>query len=92
MIELCHHKRKVYPDINYMRTEISQVKFVATKVSLSQQTAQQATRTREEKSIAIKENSVIEIVQESKKSCYNIKKLCHDKIDKTAESKALSRH
>ena len=56
-----------------MRIEINQVKFVATKVSMSQQTAQQATRTREEKSVAIKENFVaIETVQESKKSYRDI--------------------
>ena len=52
-----------------MRTEISQVKFVATKISMSQQTTQQATRTKEEKSVVTKENSIAtEIVQESKKS------------------------
>ena len=37
-----------------MRIEISQVKFVVTKISMSQQTTQEATRTREEKFVAIK--------------------------------------
>ena len=69
MIEFSREKRKFDRDRNCMRTKISQVKFVATKISMSQQIAQQETRTREEKSIAIKENSVVKkIVQESKKS------------------------
>ena len=56
-----------------MRTEISQVKFVATKISMSQQTTQPAIRIREEKFVATKENSVaIEIVKESKKSYRDI--------------------
>ena len=56
-----------------MRTEISQVKFFATKISMSQQTSQQATKTREENSIVTKEHSVaIEIIQELKKSCRDI--------------------
>ena len=56
-----------------MRIEISQVKSIATKITMSQKIAQQAIRTREEKSIAIKENFVaIEFVQESKKSCRDI--------------------
>ena len=42
-----------------MRNEISQVKFVITKISMSQQIAQPAIRTREEKSIETKENSVV---------------------------------
>ena len=76
MIRLCCDGRKFGHDINCMRTKINQVKFVATKISMSQQIAQQATRTREEKSNAIKENFVVtEIVQESKKSC-------RDRIDK----------
>ena len=69
MIEFCCDKRKFCRDINCMRIKISQVKFVATTISMSQQTTQQVTRTREEKSFATKENSVVtEIVQESKKS------------------------
>ena len=56
-----------------MRTEISQVKFVATNISMLQQIAQPAIRTREEKSVVTKENSVAtEIVKESKKSGRNI--------------------
>ena len=56
-----------------MRIEISQVKFVATKISMSQQTAQPTIRTTEEKSVPTKENSVvIEIVKEEKKSCHDI--------------------
>ena len=56
-----------------MRTEISQVKSVVTKISMSQQTTQPVIRTREEKSIAKKENSVAtEFVKESKKSCRDI--------------------
>ena len=52
-----------------MTTKISQVKSVATKISMSQQTAQLAIRSREEKSVTTKENSVAtEIVKESKKS------------------------
>ena len=52
-----------------MRTEISKVKFVATKISMSQQTSQPAIRTREEKSVATKENSITrKIAKESKKS------------------------
>ena len=58
------------------RTKISQVKAVATKISMSQQITQPAIRTREEKSVAIKNNNVaikensvvIEIVKEPKKS------------------------
>ena len=50
-----------------MRTEISQVKSVVTKISMLRQTAQPAIRTREEKSVGTKENFVAtEIV---KKSC-----------------------
>ena len=41
-----------------MRAEIIQVKFVATNISMSQQTTQPVIRTREEKSVAIKENSI----------------------------------
>ena len=56
-----------------MRTKISQVKSVATKISMSQQTAQPAIRRIEEKSVATKENSIVtEIVKESKKSCHDI--------------------
>ena len=67
-----------------MRIEISQVKFVATKISMSQQTAQPATRTREEKSIVTKENSIAtKIVQKSKKSYRNIRKLYRERIHKT---------
>ena len=60
MIEFCH-------DRNCMRIEISQVTFVATNISMSQQTVQPAIRTREEKSVATKEKSLaIEIVKKSK--------------------------
>ena len=56
-----------------MTTKISQVKSVATKISMSQQTAQLAIRSREEKSVTTKENSVAtEIVKESKKSYRDI--------------------
>ena len=41
---------------------------------MSQQTAQPAIRTREEKSVATKENSAIKIVKESKKSYRDIEK------------------
>ena len=52
-----------------MRTEISQVKSIAKKISISQQTTQPVIRRREEKPVATKENSVTtEIVKESKKS------------------------
>ena len=65
MIEFCRDRRKFGRDRNYMRTEISQVKFVVTKISMSQQTSQQVVRTREEKFVMTKENSVvIEIVHE----------------------------
>ena len=70
MIEFYCDRRKFGRDINCM---ISQVKFVSAKISMSQQIAQQTTRTREEKSITTKENFVgTEIVQESKKSCCDI--------------------
>ena len=56
-----------------MRTEINQFKFVATKIFMSQQTTQPAIKTKEEKSIMTKENSVAtEIFKESKKSCCDI--------------------
>ena len=52
-----------------MRTEVYQVKFDATKISMSQQTSYQAIRTREEKSVAIKKFPIAtEIAKESKKS------------------------
>ena len=70
MIEFCRDRRKVGRNINCIRTEIVKVKFVATKISMSQKTAQPVTRIREEKYVARKENSVeIEIAQELKKSC-----------------------
>ena len=66
-----------------MRIEISQVKFVTTKISMSQQIAQQVTKTREEKFVATKENYVaIEIVQESKKSC-------RDRLDKLLDQNSI---
>ena len=49
-----------------MRIKISQVKFIATKISMSQQIAQPAIRTREEKSV------VTEISKKSKESCRDI--------------------
>ena len=66
MIEFCCDKRKVSRDINCIRTEIAQVKFVAIKISMSKQTSQLATKTKEENSVAT------EIAQESKKSCRDI--------------------
>ena len=54
LIELCHDKIKLSRDRNQKRTEISQDKYVTTKFSMSQQTAQPATKTREEKSVATK--------------------------------------
>ena len=70
MKELCHDKIKLGRDRNRRRTKISQVKHVATKISMSRQTAQQAIRIREEKSIVTKEFLVaIEIAKDSKKSC-----------------------
>ena len=56
-----------------MRIEISQVKYIATKISMSQQIAHLAIRTKEEKSVATKENYVAtKIVKESKKSCRDL--------------------
>ena len=56
-----------------MRTKISQVKSVTIKISMSQQTAQPAIRTKEENSVAKKENYVVtEIAKESKKYCHDI--------------------
>ena len=53
-----------------MRAGISQVKSFATKISMSKHIDQLAIKTKEEKSVTKKENSVMtEIVKESKKSC-----------------------
>ena len=68
MIELCQDKIKLGRDINRRRTKISQVKHVATKISMSQQTTQQATRIGKEKSVVTKEFPIaIEIAKDSKK-------------------------
>ena len=70
MIELCRDKTKLGRDRYRRRTKISQVKHVATKISMSRQTTQQATRIREEKSVATKKFPMaIEIAKDSKKSC-----------------------
>ena len=70
MIEFCRDIIKLGRYINRRRIKISQVKHVATKISMSRQTAQQATRIREEKSVVTKEFLVaIEISKDSKKSC-----------------------
>ena len=70
MIEFYRDRIKLGRDKNRRRTKISQVKHVATKNSMSQQTAQQATRIREEKSFVTKEFPVVtEIAKDSKKSC-----------------------
>ena len=70
MKELCRDRIKLGHNINRRRTKISQVKHVVTKIYMSQQTAQQVTRIREEKFVATKEFSVtIEIAKDSKKSC-----------------------
>ena len=69
MIEFCCDKIKLGRGINGRRTKISQVKCVATKISMSQQIAQQVTRIREEKSIATNEFPVVtEIFKDSNKS------------------------
>ena len=69
MIEFYRNRIKLGRDRNRRRTEISQVKCVTTNFSMSQQTAQQATRIREEKFVATKEFSVAtEISNDSKKS------------------------
>ena len=61
--------REFYRDRNIRRTKISQVKHVATKISMSRQTAQQAIRIREENSVVTKEFSVaIEFAKDLKKS------------------------
>ena len=76
MIEFYHNRIKLGHDKNKRRTHISSIKHVATKIFMSQQTAQQATRIREEKSVATKEFHItIEIAKE-------LKKLCHDKVNR----------
>ena len=70
MIELCRNIIKLGRDRYRRKTKISQVKHVATKISMSRQTTQQATRIREEKSVATKEFPVaIEIAKDTKQSC-----------------------
>ena len=49
MIEFYRDRRKFNRDRNCMRAKISQVRFVAIKISMSQKIAQQVTRTGEEK-------------------------------------------
>ena len=75
MIEFYHDMIKLGRDRNRRRAKMSQVKHVVTKISMSRQTAQQATRTREEKSVVTKEFPVVtEIAKDSKKSCRDIEK------------------
>ena len=70
MIEFCCDVIKLGHDRNRRRTKISQVKHVATKISMSQQTTQQTTRIREEKSVTTKEFlATTKIAKDSKKSC-----------------------
>ena len=69
MKEFCHDRIKLGRDRNRKRTKIRQVKHVATKISMSRQTAQQTTRIKEEKSVVTKEFPVVtEIAKDSKKS------------------------
>ena len=75
MKEFCCDRINLGLNKNRRRTNIRQVKHVATKISMSRQTAQQATRIREEKSVAIKEFPVVtEIAKDSKKSCRDIER------------------
>ena len=84
MIEFCCDIIKLGRDRNRRRTKISQVKHVATKISMSRQTAQQVTRIKEEKFVETKEFSVtIEIAKDSKKSC-------RDKVDKLKRKKFVA--
>ena len=70
MKEFCRDRKQLGCDNNRRRTKIRQVKHVVTKISMSQQTTQQAIRIREEKSIATKEFHVTtKIAKDSKKSC-----------------------
>ena len=76
MIEFYRNRIKLGRDKNKRRTHISSIKHVVTKIFMSQQTAQQATRIREEKSVATKEFPImIEIAKD-------LKKLCHDKVNR----------
>ena len=76
MIEFSRDRIKLGRDRNRRRTKISQVKHVATKISMSRQIAQQSTRIRDEKSVATKEFPVAtEIAKESKK-------FCRDRVDR----------
>ena len=73
MKEFCRDRIKLGPNKNRSRTKIRQVKHVATKISMSRQTAQQETRIKEEKFVATKEFPVAtEISKDSKKSCRDI--------------------
>ena len=70
MIEFCHDRIKLGRNRNRRRTKISQVKHVTIKISMSQQTAQQVIRIREEISVATKEFPIAtEISKDSKISC-----------------------
>ena len=63
IIKLGHRKNK-------RRIKISQIKNVVINIFMSQQTAQQATRIKEEKLVATKEFPItIEIAKDSKKFC-----------------------
>ena len=69
MIEFCLDGRKFGRDRNSMRTEISQVKFVATKISMSQQTSSASNKDQRRNPVATKKNYIAtEIVKEQKKS------------------------
>ena len=76
MIEFCRDIINLGHERNWRRTEISQVKRVITKISMSQQIAQQAIRIIEEKSVTTKEFPIAtEIAKDLKKSC-------RDRVDK----------
>ena len=70
MIEFYCDRIKLGRERNRRRTKISQVKHVVTKISMLRQTAQQAIRIREKKSVVTKEFPIVtEIAKDSKKSC-----------------------
>ena len=84
MVEFCRYRIKLGRDRNRRRTKISQVKHVATKISMSQQTARQAKRIREENYVATKEFPIAtEIAKDSNKSC-------RDRVDRL-KRKMMSR-
>ena len=68
MIEFCRDIIKLGRGKNKRRIKISQIKNVVIKIFMSQQTAQQTTRIKEEKLVATKEFPIaIEIAKDSKK-------------------------